>query len=545
MKRSAPHIVCFAPYTDWSIHSARQVTILNALRRRGCSVSYITCDGVFSDCDLYQQATAGPGHRPADACSFCQARVATKLAGWGMPFRWLSRWLTSEDRAAASKWVQSLKPLAYPGARYPDARHGSWPIGDWVKSSVHRHFRHNTLDLTDPRVAAVYGSYLFSGALAAMGLDRLFAEETPDAQLLFNGRMGVTRVALELAKPRGIRTICEERGYVAGRITLFDNVNCLDFTSLGELWADWRDVPLTAEETHEIGQVLTDRWHGRSKDVSAYSAGLGATANAIAALGLDPARPTWALYPSSLDEASEIDTSNEPFESQYAWIDATVAFVAARPNLQLVIRIHPNAGSRKSLGQNDQDLAYFEALATRLPANVRLVPSASTFGSYDLARAAALGLIWRSTIGLEMAAMGATVVRVGAGPLCHAHFMQSPATPAGYHDILLEHASRKPGHDIATAIQAWRFAHTFFFRWSMPFPLVRQPKWYVGEMNYTDATALAPGKDATLDHICRVFMERRPLFNPAPERSADVAAAEAGAIAARIAPYRSGFAATM
>ena len=53
----SPHIVCLAPYTDWSIHSARQVTILQALRLRGATVSFVTCDGVFSDCDLFQEAT--------------------------------------------------------------------------------------------------------------------------------------------------------------------------------------------------------------------------------------------------------------------------------------------------------------------------------------------------------------------------------------------------------------------------------------------------------------------------------------------------------
>ena len=59
------HVVCFAPYTDWSIHSARRVTILHALRQRGASVSYVTCDGVFSDYDLFQKATGAT--KPRDA----------------------------------------------------------------------------------------------------------------------------------------------------------------------------------------------------------------------------------------------------------------------------------------------------------------------------------------------------------------------------------------------------------------------------------------------------------------------------------------------
>jgi len=58
MTSSTPHVVCFPPYTDWSIHSARQVTILHGLRQRGASTTYVTCDGIFSDCDLFQKATS-------------------------------------------------------------------------------------------------------------------------------------------------------------------------------------------------------------------------------------------------------------------------------------------------------------------------------------------------------------------------------------------------------------------------------------------------------------------------------------------------------
>ena len=84
-RKKSPHIVCFAPYTDWSIHSTREVTILHALRLRGATVSYVTCDGAFTDCDLLQESKGAPKQKPANACLICQANVATKLAAWGMP----------------------------------------------------------------------------------------------------------------------------------------------------------------------------------------------------------------------------------------------------------------------------------------------------------------------------------------------------------------------------------------------------------------------------------------------------------------------------
>ncbi len=194
MSNPSPHIVCFAPYTDWSIHSARQVTILHGLRQRGATVSYVTCDGVFSDCDLFQKATGATQDRDANSCLICQASVTSRPAAWSMPYRWLGTWLTTQDRNTVGAWLAALATSDYPTAHLEN-----WQIGSWVQSSVRTHLRCNTMDMNDAQTVSTYGSYLYSGALAAIGLDRLFDEEKPDLQLLFNGRMAPTRIALELA----------------------------------------------------------------------------------------------------------------------------------------------------------------------------------------------------------------------------------------------------------------------------------------------------------------------------------------------------------
>ncbi|MDX2223486.1 MAG: hypothetical protein SFV21_12100 [Rhodospirillaceae bacterium] len=529
-RRTSPHVLCFAPYTDWSIHSTREVTILQALRLRGCTVSYVACDGAFSDCDLLQESMGAPKQKPANACLVCQANAATKLAAWGMPYRWLGRWMRPEDRAAAAAWVQGLKPPDYRTAMY-----GDWEIGAWVRSSVHTHLRMGDLDLDDAHVRAVFGSYLYSGLLACFALTRLLDEERPDAQLLFNGRMAPARVAFELARRRGIRTLCEERAILPGRLMLYDNEHCLGLDSVESLWRAWQDRPLTAAEIDAIGGVLTDRWRGRATDVSVFSAGLDA-GDAVAQLGLDRNRPIWALFTSSIDESADVDDGRR-FPTQQAWIEATVEYVARRPQVQLAIRVHPNVGSAKSLGRSAQDAAFYAGLGARLPANVKLVASDSPVSSYGLAAAADVGLVWYSSIGLEMAAMGKRVLRAAAYWLGVCDFIPTFAQPADY-DAFLEHHARAAtdSERRAIAVAAWRFAHLWYIRQSLAFPLVRQPKWYVGEMAYTSAGALQPGRDAVLDHICRVFIDGAPLHaldDPAGGAGRD-ASAEAERIRAAI-----------
>ena len=424
-----------------------------------------------------------------------------------MPFRWLGQWLMTSDRQEAANWVNSLPPREYLNADFK-----TWPVGTWVKSSVHKHLRQNVLNFDDAATASVFASYLYSGVLASIALDRVFTEERPDAQLLFNGRMGVTRAALELGRLHGIRTICEERGYVAGRMMLFENANCLDYQGLKKLWSMWSETPLSSSEILELAAFLRGRFSGKDTDISLFSAAMGSSAGIEQLLQLDRKKKTWVLFTSSTDESADLNSEEDPFHSQHQWIDETLAFVKGRTDIRLIIRVHPNVGGKKSLGKNQDDLKYFESLVQNLPSNVRLVPSDSRISSYDLAHLADLGLTWRSTIALEMASLGRSVVRVASGPLSVAEFISAPTGSSTYHAFLASKLEGSRGVDIGIAAQAWRFAHAYFFKWSFAMPFVKQPKWYVGEMAYNSLQALQPGRSDALDYICDTIMNDGDLF---------------------------------
>ncbi len=478
---------------------------------RGCTVSYVACDGAYTDCDITQQATGAVAARDNSTCLTCQASVAARLATWKMPYRWIGRWINREDEIEARNWILNMEAVNFPSAAY-----NQWKIGEWVKSSVHTHFRVNTLDLNDPKIAATYGSYLYSGLLASLALSRLMDEEKPDAQLLFNGRMSSTRIALELAKERGIRTICEERCPVVGRVRLFDNANCLSVEDTDVLWDAWKDTPLSREEIEELATFLRSRWHGNLKDVAVFSHKMQPETNVRTQLNLSADRPVWVLFTSSMDETIDKPRKEGVFPSHQAWVEATVEYARRNPKVQLLIRVHPNAGGSKALGRNSQDEEFYKNLAARAPENVQVLDSDNPTSSYTLAAVADVGFIWYSTIGLEMAAMGKPVVRAGRSWLAYADFMYSASSIESY-EALLDRLIGISGKtfEIDRLVGAWRFAYVWFYRQSIPFPLVNQPDWYVGDPIYESIDELKPGRDDGLDRICSVFIDKMPLYGPA------------------------------
>lgn len=520
------HIVCFAPYTDWSIHSARQVTILHGLRQRGATVSYVTCDGVFSDCDLFQKATGAEQGRQPNSCLVCQASVASRLAAWGMPYRWLGNWLTTQDRLDVGRWLSELRTEDYPCVEFK-----GWHLGAWVQSSVRTDLRCTTMDMADQNTATTYQSYLYSGALAALALDRLFEEENPDAQLLFNGRMAPTRIALELGKAKGIRTIVEERAAVNGRLILFDNVNCLDVAHVDQLWRHWKDQPLSRPELDEIETVLEERRSGGHGEVSVFSVGQQPSDAVCDRLSLDRTKPIWVLFTSSLDEIADKPDVKSVFGSQKDWIDATLSYAERNSDIQVIIRVHPNVGGTRALGDNTEEVTYFQEITRRAPDNVSVVQPDDDVSSYSLIELCDLALVWYSTIGIEAAAMGRRVVRASGFMLEGRDFILAPQSPSAYPD-LLESLKQKPSalELLDIAVSAWRFAYIWFIRRTIAFPLVSQPKWYVGEMAWNTVDDLQPGRDANLDRICDMVLNESGIHKMPRDRTGVSASDERTAI---------------
>ena len=92
------------------------------------------------------------------------------------------------------------------------------------------------------------------------------------------------------------------------------------------------------------------------------------------------------------------------------WLQRTVQYFAGHPDVQLVVRIHP--GERYTKGPSVADVVSAAA--------ARACPSISTWwrpddpvNTYDLVEIADLGLVYTTTVGMEMAMSGVPVIAAG------------------------------------------------------------------------------------------------------------------------------------
>jgi glycosyltransferase involved in cell wall biosynthesis len=497
--------MCYAPYNLWSLHGLWEMTILHALKLRGAEVKYVLCNGLYTDCDVFWMST-NPRH--SKACVQCQNHVANLAKSMAMPYEWLGKYITKEEKEEARQWSENLDINSLPNSKYMD-----WDIGEWIKSSVHSHFRSSQLDLGNHDIQEGYRSYLYSGLMACFGLNRLLDEYNPEVLFVFNGRMSSTRVAFELAKRRDIQIICHERGFTDESILLFQNTPCLSLVVFKQLWQGWGNFPLNQVELIKIDRYMDQRQYGKNLNWRAFSPAPQEYNELYKKLNLSHIRPVWVLFTSSGDEVASSVEWQGVFTQQIDWIRKTIAYAGKHPFIDLVIRIHPNTGGAKSTGKNIHELQEFEYLKPSLPQNVRMVMPDDPISSYTLMEVSTLGLIYQSTAGLEMACKGKNVIVASGCYVSDLPFVKTVKSIESYEN-LLDSMLNLPVMFRSVEIQrlAHRFAYSIFFRLNTVFPLIKMPNPHSGLLGYKTLNQLAKGMETNLDRICRIILEREHVY---------------------------------
>jgi hypothetical protein len=167
------------------------------------------------------------------------------------------------------------------------------------------------------------------------------------------------------------------------------------------------------------------------------------------------------------------------------------------------------------VGANLGQLQELQALQENLPPNAHLVMPDAPVSSYSLMDLATLGLIYSSTVALEMACQGKAVVVAAGNLISDLPFAHTVPDVAAY-DQLLATQLDLPLRAVSQEIQrlAYRHAYALFFRWIIPFPLVQAGGPLAVQMAYRSLDDLLPGRDSNLDRIARIILAGEPVCPP-------------------------------
>jgi len=293
-------------------------------------------------------------------------------------------------------------------------------------------------------------------------------ENRPDYIIIPNGTIQEMGVLYRIAKWMQIPVTTYEFGEQRKRFWIAQNREVMR-QETDDLWEVRKNIPLNDEEFEKMRSMLsarqradlwenfTRRWQGTEKVGSE---------KIRAELKLDD-RPIVFLATNVLGDS--LTLGRETFSKNMAeWIERTVQYFAERKDAQLVIRVHP--GETLTHGQSMVDVV--NRLMPILPSHIHLIKPTEKINSYDIVDIASVGLVYTTTMGLEMPMSGVPVIVSGQTHYRGRGFTMDPESWVSYYRMI-GNVLDNPASAALTEEQvklAWQYAYSFFFEYARPFP---------------------------------------------------------------------------
>ncbi len=309
--------------------------------------------------------------------------------------------------------------------------------------------------------------FVKAAVLTALAFDRILARGNYDVVSANHGIYTPQGVVGEVARARGVRVVNWNPAY-RRHCFIFSHGDSYHHTMVTEDVRAWEDLDLTPARRERITGYLRDRreakgdwiWFNKSADSS--------RGELAEILGLDE-RPLVVALTSVVWDACLHYESNA-FDSLTDWMMQTIDYFAGRPDLQLVIRIHP----AEVTGFVQSRARMADAIARRfpdLPQNVKVVAPDSPMSTYSLVDNANAVIVYSTKTGIEASAQGLPVVVAGEAWIRNKGFSRDAVSPESYRAILDELPFAGPLSDDKRE-RALRYAYHFFFR-----RMIELPSW--------------------------------------------------------------------
>ena len=303
---------------------------------------------------------------------------------------------------------------------------------------------------------------------AAQAIFDWLKKEQPDLLVIPNGTILEMGVAYQVAGLLGIETVTFEFADQQERIWLAQNDEIMQHNT-ADLWDSLGNQPLPEKAKQALSSLFGARknahlWGNFARQWQQNPVKGGASVREN--LKLDE-RPLGLLATNVLGDSLTLGRQRIT-QTMAEMIVKTIGYFNAHPGVQLVVRVHP--GELKTHGTSMIDVinqAYPD-----LPENIHIIRPEDKTNTYDLMEIADFGLVYTTTVGMEMAMSGLPVIVTGKTHYAGKGFTLDPQTWQEY-EQLLERVSQNPAAARLTSEQvekAWLYAYLFFFEFSLPFP---------------------------------------------------------------------------
>ncbi len=304
--------------------------------------------------------------------------------------------------------------------------------------------------------------------LAAQNARAWLAAHKPDVVVIPNGTIQEMGILFRVAQYLNIPTVTFEFGDKREHIWLAQDAEIMRHDTAA-LWRARGDTPLEENQVKQLHALFSARedaktWKNFTRQWQDTPTKGGASVRKK--LALDD-RPIVLLATNVLGDSLTLD--RQVFSRTMAdWIEKSLRYFVGRQDVQLIIRVHP--GEMLIHGTSMVDVVKKEL--GELPEHIYLIQPEEKINTYDILEIADLGLVYTTTVGLELAMRGIPVIVTGETHYRDRGFTHDPDSWESYIEMLNTLLGDLEGARLSQAqIElAWRYAYLFFFEFPKQFP---------------------------------------------------------------------------
>ncbi len=485
-----------------------------ALTARGASVDVLLCDGALPACqeatlhwyrDAARFAKSGPSKLH---CNGCFAPAHEMYRSLGVPVHRYSEQLTDDDRAWASHLAATV-----PWKEIRAYRHDSVAVGEHAFAGAIRFYASAYL-VRGPVTEPIVRRY-FEGALLATKVTRRLLKTHRYHVAVFHHGIYVPQGLIgDVARQEHVRVVNWHVAY-RKKTFIFSHGDTYHHTLMAEPVSTWDRMTWTQAQDDQVMAYLKSRWKGTG-DWIHFNRAPQDELDAIAReIGVDFAKPCIGMLTNVMWDA-QLHYPANAFNDMLDWTLKTIGYFTSRPELQLLIRVHPAevAGALPSLQPIVDEIRKVYPV---LPPNVFVIPPESKASTYAAMLQCNAVIIYGTKTGVELTAMGIPVIVAGEAWIRNKGLTIDVESERAYFELLdrLPLASRL---DADTVRRARQYAFHFFFRRMIPIAFTRISAGTPGfDFDVAGIEALGPGRDRGLDVICDGILGETPFVFRAEE----------------------------
>ncbi|MBI3048986.1 MAG: capsule biosynthesis protein [Acidobacteria bacterium] len=490
-----------------------------ALTLRGAEVHALLCDGAMTACaecdaSLYPDVSRFVEHGPSrDLCRDCTWPAERVYAQLGLKVHRYSEWLTPDDRAEARRLASSVPRESIRALTLDDLA-----IGEHAYAGALRFFAAGSLD-AEREAEPVLRRYLESALLTAFASRRLLRAVAFSSAVLTHGIYVPWGIVGEVARREGVHVVTWNVAYRKRRF-IFSHDDTYHHTLMTEPREHWERLELSPAQDRELTKYLSSRRDGLFDWIVFHRPRRQDPEEIARRLGLDRSKPVIGLLTNVTWDA-QLHYPANAFPGMLEWLVQTCEYFATRPDLQLLVRVHPAEISGFPPSRQPV-LAELRRRLPQLAPNILVVPPESGMSTYALMSLCNAAIIYGTKMGVELTSIGLPVIVAGEAWIRSKGLTDDASSPAEYFRILarLPFPGRLDGTQLA---RARRYAYHFFFNRMIPLPFI-DPKagFPIYRLRLERLAQLLPGASGGLDTICNGILSRRPFVMEAGDRAAGV-----------------------